>query len=96
MNPLKSIVGTIVSGFVLAIIVVLATQGSHLIVEGAVSVIICLHVFVGIIWIGLLYYFNFVQVPALAEAMASEGPYLLDLVMQPLHEAAAPVSKWIA
>jgi uncharacterized membrane protein len=26
-----------------------------------------LHIWVGIVWIGLLYYFNFVQVPALAE-----------------------------
>jgi len=27
-----------------------------------------LHVLSGVMWIGLLYYFNFVQVPALAEA----------------------------
>ncbi len=37
------------------------------------SIIVWLHVFVGIIWIGLLYYFNFVQVPAVAEAAADEG-----------------------
>jgi uncharacterized membrane protein len=35
--------------------------------------IIWLHVLAGITWIGLLYYFNFVQVPALAEAAADEG-----------------------
>jgi len=29
-----------------------------------------IHVVVGVIWIGLLYYFNFVQVPALKEANA--------------------------
>ena len=34
-----------------------------------------LHVLAGITWIGILYYFNFVQVPALAAAMADkEGP----------------------
>ena len=39
------------------------------------SLIIWLHVFVGIIWIGLLYYFNFVQVPAVAEAIKDkDGP----------------------
>ena len=39
------------------------------------SLIVWLHVFVGIIWIGLLYYFNFVQVPAVAEANADkDGP----------------------
>src|SRR5690242_17106231 len=32
-----------------------------------------LHVLAGITWIGLLYYFNFVQVPALAQAGADKG-----------------------
>ena len=31
------------------------------------------HYLGGITWIGLLYYFNFVQVPALAEAASDEG-----------------------
>ena len=33
---------------------------------------------------------------AIEESLASPGPYLLDVVTQPLHEANAPVSKWIA
>ena len=33
---------------------------------------------------------------ATAEAMAAPGPFLLDVVTQPLEEANAPVSKWIA
>ncbi|MGH8503996.1 MAG: urate hydroxylase PuuD [Gammaproteobacteria bacterium] len=32
-----------------------------------------LHILAGITWIGLLYYFNFVQVPALAAANADSG-----------------------
>jgi uncharacterized membrane protein len=32
-----------------------------------------LHILAGIVWIGLLYYFNFVQVPALAQATADSG-----------------------
>ncbi len=32
-----------------------------------------LHVAAGVTWIGLLYYFNFVQVPALADATADKG-----------------------
>lgn len=32
-----------------------------------------LHVAAGITWIGLLYYFNFVQVPAMADATADKG-----------------------
>jgi acetolactate synthase-1/2/3 large subunit len=34
--------------------------------------------------------------PTLAEALAHDGPTLVDVISQPLHEAAAPVSEWIA
>lgn len=34
--------------------------------------------------------------PALAEALAHDGPTLVDVIAQPLHEAAAPVSEWVA
>ncbi len=74
MNPLNSVAGTIIGGVVLAVILVLVTMGDHMV--GAVpvnSVIIWLHVLAGITWIGLLYYFNFVQVPALADAAADDG-----------------------
>ena len=74
MNPLNSVAGTIIGGVVLAVILVLATMGDHMV--GAVpvnSVMIWLHVLSGITWIGLLYYFNFVQVPALADAAADDG-----------------------
>jgi acetolactate synthase-1/2/3 large subunit len=33
---------------------------------------------------------------ALKEAIAHDGPSLVDIVCQPLHEAKAPVSEWIA
>ncbi len=73
MNPLKSISGTIISGIVLAIILALATQGKHMVINPELSVILWLHVLAGITWIGLLYYFNFVQVPALGEAISDDG-----------------------
>ena len=34
--------------------------------------------------------------PALAAALAAGGPTLVDVVTQPLHEACAPVSEWVA
>ncbi len=34
--------------------------------------------------------------PAIEESLACDGPHLLDVVTQPLHEAKAPVSNWIA
>ena len=74
MNPLKSIGGTLVSGLVLALIIMFVTRGDHMLagnVGGAV--IIWLHVLAGITWIGLLYYFNFVQVPALGDALSDDG-----------------------
>ena len=33
---------------------------------------------------------------ALTEALAHDGPTLVDVISQPLHEAAAPVSEWVA
>jgi acetolactate synthase-1/2/3 large subunit len=33
---------------------------------------------------------------ALKEALTHGGPSLVDIVCQPLHEATAPVSEWIA
>ena len=71
MNPLNTVAGTIIGGFVLAIIIVAATMGKH--VADPTSLIIWLHVLSGITWIGLLYYFNFVQAPALADAAGDEG-----------------------
>jgi len=74
MNPLNSVKGTITAGFVLAILILLAIGDNHIPAPMPYNaIVIWLHVFAGIIWIGLLYYFNFVQVPALADAIADEG-----------------------
>ncbi|MDC9724910.1 MAG: urate hydroxylase PuuD [Gammaproteobacteria bacterium] len=69
---LGSIKATIASGFILAILIALfgwQSSGSFNVLE----LTVWLHVVVGITWIGLLYYFNFVQVPAMGEALADEG-----------------------
>ena len=74
MNPLKTIGGTIISGIVLAALIVFFLPGEHIVGGSQLqSVVIWLHVLSGITWIGLLYYFNFVQVPALGEAAGDEG-----------------------
>jgi uncharacterized membrane protein len=75
MNPLNSVRGVITGGIVLAIVIALLIplgidwNGTL----SAQSLIIWIHVLAGITWIGLLYYFNFVQVPALAEAAKDAG-----------------------
>jgi uncharacterized membrane protein len=71
MNPLNTIKGTIIAGFVLAIAIAALTAGTVQTTHGAI--IILTHVLAGVTWIGLLYYFNLVQVPALGEAAADSG-----------------------
>ncbi len=72
MNPLKTITGTLILGFVTAAVVIRLIGASGL---NMWSLMVWLHVFFGVIWIGLLYYFNFVQIPAMATAAAdSDGP----------------------
>jgi uncharacterized membrane protein len=74
MNPLKTATGTIIAGLVLAIIIAAVTNLSYG-TAGATrnAITIWTHVAAGITWIGLLYYFNFVQVQALGEAAADTG-----------------------
>ena len=73
MNPLNTVRGTIIAGFVLAFLLILITDDRHLVGIAGQSAMIWAHVLAGITWIGLLYYFNFVQVPALGEALNDEG-----------------------
>jgi uncharacterized membrane protein len=70
MNPLTSVLGTILSGFVLAILIILGLDSASLSVW---AMEVWFHVMSGVVWIGLLYYFNFVQVPAVGQALGDEG-----------------------
>jgi len=70
MNPLNSVGGVIIGGIILSVIIAVATMGVHF---NILSFVVWIHVLAGITWIGLLYYFNFVQVPALADAAGDEG-----------------------
>jgi uncharacterized membrane protein len=67
-NPLDSIKGTIIGGVILSIIVIYALASSPASIYN--GILRAIHAFAGIAWIGLLYYFNFVQVPALKAAVA--------------------------
>ena len=71
MNPLKSVTGTIVTGVVIsALVMIIFANGETNSIEWTVW----FHVLAGVAWIGLLYYFNFVQVPGVAKALAeAEG-----------------------
>jgi uncharacterized membrane protein len=74
MHPLNSVKGAITTAFVLAVIIGigLSTWGT-----GAgfhpIRIDRWLHILSGVMWIGLLYYFNVVQTPGLAAAAADKG-----------------------
>ena len=101
MNPLKSITGTIISGFILAVIVLLAlgTTGK----PNPWEFWVWMHVLVGIAWVGLLYYFNFIQVPAVATALGEAndggpGPAAINKYVAPralLWFRWAAVATWL-
>ena len=96
MNPLLSPWKSAVVGVILAILITLATGATG----NAWSTTVWLHVIVGITWIGLLYYFNFVQVPAVGAALADKepGPAAINKYVAPralLYFRWAAVATWL-
>jgi uncharacterized membrane protein len=77
MGFINSVQNKILLGFVLSIILFFSFNGNIAEAQNLshYGITVWLHVFAGIIWIGLLYYFNFVQVPGMGEALAdTDGP----------------------
>ena len=96
MNPLKSPWQTAIAGVILAVVITLLTGAKG----NGMGLTIWLHVIVGITWIGLLYYFNFVQVPAVAAALsdADPGPAAINKYVAPralLYFRWAAVATWL-
>jgi len=63
----------LITGIVLAIVVWLALSGFHVGPFNEAGLARWIHVVAGVFWIGLLYYFNVAQTPALADAAADKG-----------------------
>ena len=86
MNPLNSVKGSITAGVVLAVIIGVALASLAAGVEFHHDRLDrWLHILSGVMWIGLLWYFNVVQTPGLAAAAADKGG-----------PGGAGVSKYIA
>jgi uncharacterized membrane protein len=67
---MNSVPAAIITGVVLAIIVFVVIPGYGF---NELSLARWLHILSGVMWIGLLYYFNVAQIPALAAAAADKG-----------------------
>lgn len=86
MNPLMTIKGTIAVGFILALAIAFG-MGNGL--DGLkAAAMVWLHVLAGVVWIGLLYYFNFIQVPGVGKALAEKdgggpGPAAINKYLAP-------------
>jgi uncharacterized membrane protein len=87
MHPLNSVKGAITTGIVLAVIIGISLSVWNGFAAGFHPIRIdrWLHILCGVMWIGLLYYFNVVQTPGLAAAAADKGG-----------PGGAGVSKYIA
>lgn len=73
MNPLKSVSGSIITGLILMVVISLLLPGSADVTLSPSSLDRWLHIISGVVWIGILYYFNVVQIPALAVGLADKG-----------------------
>jgi uncharacterized membrane protein len=70
MNPLNSVRGAITTGVIVAIVIMVLIPPTGFQELGLAR---WLHILAGVMWIGLLYYFNVVQTPGLAVAAADKG-----------------------
>jgi uncharacterized membrane protein len=69
MNPLNSVRGSIITGLIIAVLIALAIPPTTFHELGLAR---WLHIMSGVMWIGLLWYFNVAQTPALAAAAADK------------------------
>jgi uncharacterized membrane protein len=75
-NPLENLHYALGLGLILAVIVFLIRGQYTLLGDLAFWAFILryIHVFFGILWIGLLYYFNFVQIPSMPKIPDEQKP----------------------
>jgi uncharacterized membrane protein len=70
MNPLNNHRQSLILGIIIAVALALLIGGTHFYELGLAR---WFHIVSGVFWIGLLYYFNVAQTPALADAAADKG-----------------------
>jgi uncharacterized membrane protein len=73
MNPLKTVSSALITGVILMVILSLLLPASADSTVNLAALDRWLHIVSGVFWIGLLYYFNVVQIPGLAQGLADKG-----------------------
>ena len=76
---LSSLGRTVLAGFVLLVLIVLALGGNFASLELS-FLFRWIHVTVGIMWIGLLWYFNFVQIPSMPKIPDDQKPAISKVI----------------
>jgi len=81
-NPLENLHYALGIGLVLAIIVFLIRGHFHLLGDGVFwsFVFRWIHITLGVLWIGLLYYFNFVQIPSMPKIPDEQKPAISKVI----------------
>jgi uncharacterized membrane protein len=88
---LTNLKSTVIAGFILTVLMVLAVVGMtdySVVVDHAYMAFIMrwLHVLCGVMWIGLLWYFNFVQIPNMPNIPDDQKPAIGKVI--------APAALW--
>jgi len=81
-NPLENLHKTLGLGVILALLVFLVRQHYTIVGDQAYWLFFFrwVHVFAGVLWIGLLYYFNFVQIPSMPKIPDEQKPAISKVI----------------
>ncbi|MCK6453198.1 MAG: urate hydroxylase PuuD [Alphaproteobacteria bacterium] len=75
-----SLQNTVLAGIALVVVYILITRGISMDHNWFAFLFRWLHVLSGIMWIGLLYYFNFVQIPSVPKIPAEQRPAISKVI----------------
>ena len=81
-NPLENLHKTLGLGLILALVVFFVVGAFRIVGEGVFWAFLFrwIHVLAGILWIGLLYYFNFVQIPSMPKIPDEQKPAISKVI----------------
>ncbi|MFZ9163352.1 MAG: urate hydroxylase PuuD [Polynucleobacter sp.] len=81
---LTSLGRTVLAGFVLLVLIIILFGSSNIGNPGWISFVFrYLHVISGVMWIGLLWYFNFVQIPSMPKIPDEQKPAIGKVIAPP-------------